>query len=67
MSTEIKTKHLSFHTGTGGMKSHKEFIDYCNKNEVEFISFWIVYHQGELHSHKPESLNYVVRYKELNP
>jgi len=57
-------RHLRFHTGTMGMQDHKEFIDYCNENEVEFINSWIIYHTDGLHSHKPESINYVVKIKQ---
>lgn len=62
MSTEIKTKHLRFHTGTTGMAEHENFINYCNENKVEFINSWISYHRDPSNSHKPESINYVIRY-----
>ena len=67
MSIEIKTKHLRFHTGTTGMTEHENFINYCNENKVEFINSWISYHRDPSNSHKPESINYVIRYNVENP
>lgn len=63
MEKKQKIQHLKFHTGTCGMQDHKEFIDYCNKNEVEFINSWITYHRDTSHSHKPEIINYVIKIK----
>jgi hypothetical protein len=60
-----KVQHLKFHTGTWGMQDHEKFINYCNENEVEFINSWITYHRDPSNSHKPESINYVVRCNDI--
>jgi hypothetical protein len=54
--------HTSFHTGTNGMKRHREFIKYVNKENIEIINSYITYHSYS-DSHKPESINYVVKIK----
>ncbi len=59
---KYEVHHVSFHTGTGGMKRHMEFIEAVNKENIEVLNSFITYHSYS-DSHKPESINYVVKIK----
>jgi hypothetical protein len=58
---KYEVHHVSFHTGTNGMKRHRDFIETVNKENIEIINSYITYHRDNLHSHKPESINYVIK------
>ena len=60
--TKSVVRHVSFWTGTEGMKAHEEFIEWVNKNDVKIINAYTLYHMYE-NSHKPQSFNYVIKYK----
>ena len=56
------TEHLSFHTGTGGMRAHEGFISSIEENGIKIINSWITYHDYSS-SHKPAYIHYVISYK----
>jgi hypothetical protein len=59
-----KIQHVSFHTGTSGMKNHNEFIIWVNSENVKIINSFIQYHSYD-NSHKPAYINYVIKYKKI--
>ena len=60
--SKYEIRHVSFHTGTDGIKRHEEFIKAVNKYNVEIINSYIMYHSHR-DSHKPESIHYVIKVK----
>ncbi len=60
---KYEVHHASFLIGTtGGMKRHMEFIEAVNKENIEVLNSFITYHSYS-DSHKPESINYVIKIK----
>lgn len=57
-----KTEELAFHTGTSGVRAHREFIDSVDERGIKIINSWITYHDYSS-SHKPAYINYVISYK----
>ncbi len=53
---------VSFYNAGEGIKEHDEFINWVNKNNVKIINSYITYHSGS-NSHKPQHINYVIKYK----
>jgi hypothetical protein len=62
--TKSTTRHISFWAGTAGMRAHEDFIDWVNENDVKIINAYTLYHMYE-NSHKPQSFNYVIKYKSV--
>jgi len=56
-------RHLSFHTGTNGMKRHETFIKDVNIENAEIINSYITYYRDYKNNHQPEYINYVVKIK----
>jgi hypothetical protein len=59
---KYEVRHLEFHTGTNGMQRHDKFIEAVNKENVQIINSYIMYH-SYTNSHKPESIHYVIKVK----
>ena len=58
-----KTKLFCFHTGTDGLKKHREFLNWVDESGAKIVNAYVLYHSHSS-AHKPEYLNYVVTYKE---
>ena len=55
-------KQVSFYCATNGLRDHDNFINWVNENNVEILNSWTTYHSYS-DSHKPQHLNYIIRYK----
>jgi hypothetical protein len=60
---KYEVRHLSFQTGTDGMKRHKKFIEDVNIENAEIINSYITYYRDFKNNHLPEYINYVVKVK----
>lgn len=60
---KYKVVHCSFYMGTNGMAKHEQFLKEITEENVQIINSFITYHRNYSDSHKPQSINYVIRYK----
>jgi hypothetical protein len=60
---KYKYVQASFHMGTDGVRKHDEFINYINEHKIEIINSYVTYNRQDIHSHKPEHINYLIKIK----
>jgi len=58
---KLNTKLFHFHTGTDGLKRHREFIKMINKKGFKIVNAYTLFNHFAKHS--PEYLCYVVQFK----